>query len=403
MVQPDRLETSQGPPLVKRPKMANVQQKQGGNEEGQEQGSSSGRRATRVPQLCKQDRKQKVALDLSFRMNKTMATMSSCAASSDFSRLPFPVLRAFVFPHLSLQDISRLRCVSKRWCGVVACMQSFRRAWFFDELMQVCDEPALRYFVRYRRHHVSPRLLQPLFIKYCEFGSLQCVQLIARLAGFTADDVRYEDNCPLRWAASAGKLDVVRFLCEEYSLTLHDVVCSNYYALAQSVINGHVDVAEYLVQRFNIGPSHAGPWLRDVLFESYSNSCMVALQFLQKYFDAGPHGRHSLARLAGAAARNAANTAPGAAVGGGGAGAGGGRGRQRGARDGDGSGGVLRGAHMHGDVEDELLSAENSGSVSPQLSPIPSPPRSPALSSQPRAVTASWRRIPLLNSQGVLR
>ncbi|MFA6166949.1 MAG: ankyrin repeat domain-containing protein [Gemmatimonadaceae bacterium] len=64
-----------------------------------------------------------------------------------------------------------------------------------------------------------------------------------------AKDLRILDNYPLRWACREGHLDVVRELLR-CGLTVEDVRTEHFDALCRACINGHLPVAQLLVQTF---------------------------------------------------------------------------------------------------------------------------------------------------------
>lgn len=215
-----------------------------------------------------------------FRQSDELSSFTKC----DWNKLPKKLFKYKICPLLTVQDIAVVQYVSRSWHQIINELSPVRRAWYFDELMQVCDEPALTFFVNFRLALYERTILQPLFVKYCSYGAIRSVQLLARAANFSTQEIRFEDNCSLRWAAEAGHLNVVKWLCESFDITVSDVTSHQCFALATSISNGYLDVADFLVKRFNIGPNYAGPWLEQTMFESYRNGLMSSITFLREYF-----------------------------------------------------------------------------------------------------------------------
>ena len=60
----------------------------------------------------------------------------------------------------------------------------------------------------------------------------------------------FSDNYAIRWACDNGKIDVVKYLMENWS-HLIDIAAKNNYAIRYACYNGHILVVKYLMENWS--------------------------------------------------------------------------------------------------------------------------------------------------------
>src|SRR6056297_2162609 len=80
----------------------------------------------------------------------------------------------------------------------------------------------------------------------CEVGNLPILKLLK----FTSKDIRSEDNKALIWASDNGHIEVVKYLCETYGLTIEDIRSLDNEALRRASEEGHIEVVKYLYETY---------------------------------------------------------------------------------------------------------------------------------------------------------
>jgi ankyrin repeat protein len=73
---------------------------------------------------------------------------------------------------------------------------------------------------------------------------------IPLLTGLTTDDARANSNCALKWVCRNGHLEVAQWLTERFWLTVDDARANNNDALRWACENEHLGVAQWLTERF---------------------------------------------------------------------------------------------------------------------------------------------------------
>src|SRR6056297_3143255 len=76
----------------------------------------------------------------------------------------------------------------------------------------------------------------------CEIGHLPILKILK----FSSEDVRSDDNYALTCASENGHIEVVKYLCEIYGLTIEDIRSQDNYALRLASCYGHIEVVKYL-------------------------------------------------------------------------------------------------------------------------------------------------------------
>ena len=75
---------------------------------------------------------------------------------------------------------------------------------------------------------------------------------IPLLTGLTAEQVRADNNQALRWACMNGHLAVAQWLTDRFQLTTDDARAQNNGAFRGACGHGHLEMAQWLTDRFQL-------------------------------------------------------------------------------------------------------------------------------------------------------
>ena len=107
---------------------------------------------------------------------------------------------------------------------------------------------------------------------------------IPLLTGLTRDQVRAEDNYVLRWACRRGHLAVAQWLTERFQLTADDVRVNDNEALRWACRRGHLAVAQWLTERFQLTADDARAEDNWALLWTCHNGHLPVVQWLTERF-----------------------------------------------------------------------------------------------------------------------
>lgn len=116
-------------------------------------------------------------------------------------------------------------------------------------------------------------------IKIGDISSLKQHKLIH------SENVKADDNWALKMAAQLGRVDVLKFLKDEFGLETQDARAGNNWALRKAAKFGHVDVLRFLKNEFRLEPQDARDADNGALIDAAENGHLEVLKYLRHKFN----------------------------------------------------------------------------------------------------------------------
>lgn len=116
-------------------------------------------------------------------------------------------------------------------------------------------------------------------------GQIEIMRWLVETYSLNAEDIRFESNVILSFAASSGNLEIVQYLVETFNLTVEDVRSRDNDALRCAASRGHLEVVRYLVETFNLTPQDARSNHNQSLRCSSSHGHLEVVRYLVEKFN----------------------------------------------------------------------------------------------------------------------